>query len=1057
MSKQFLFGRCTFVHVCRFTLMAFFLLWAVAMKGNPLQSSLVSGVVTSSTDGEPLIGVSVQVKGTSTGSITDINGKYSVNATKGQVLVFSYVGFVTQEIEVGSQSTLNVVLAEDSETLDEVVVIGYGVQKKKLVTGATVQVGGDDILKMNSTSALGALQSQTPGVNITQNNGEPGAGFKVTVRGLGTVGDSSPLYVIDGIAGGDINALNPADIESVDVLKDAASAAIYGARAANGVILVTTKQGKVGKMQASYDGYYGIQNVAKMLPIVNAKEYMAIINEGRFNDGNALYDFSEELPANLYNAIMDGTWNGTNWLEAIRVKNAPIQNHSFNLSGGNEYSRMSLGLSYTTQEGIFGKPTASNYDRYTARINSEHVLLKSKNKDYDVIKISENMNYMYKASSGLGNGGIYWNDIHNMVSANPLLPIYDADGNYYDQADKDADGWKLDPGAANPIANMVYSRGQNLSKSHSLQMNMSLEVQPIKNLKWKSTFGYKMSASSYRSYSDSFNLSSTTVSPNDKVNQNQSVGTNWTWENVLSYSWKVKDLHNFDAVLGQSIEKWGFGESVSVTNATSKFPGSFDHAYISNTGSVSGELTSISGSPWDQGALASFFGRVNYNYAEKYMLTVVMRADGSSNFARGNRWGIFPSVSAGWVMTNEDFMQPLVDKGLDFFKLRGSWGQNGNQNITAFQYLATIAFNNSNSYFFGNDKKTRYEGAYADILANPDVTWETSEQIDLGFDARFLNSRLGVAFDWYKKTTKDWLVQAPVLASYGTGAPYINGGDVVNKGIEVALNWNDNIGRDFTYGVNLNVSWNKNEVTRIANEEGIIHGPSNILVQGMGEMYRAQVGYPIGYFYGYKTAGVFQNQAQVDATAAKLDTAQPGDLIYVDTDKNGVINQDDQTMIGDPHPDVTAGFSLNMGYKGFDFTVTANGAFGQQIAKCGDFWNYTTDIFNRWHGEGTSNTIPRLGGSNQNWYTSSDLFIEDGDYVKITNITLGYDFKKLFRNIPLQQARLYVSVQNAFTFTGYSGMDPEIGYGADTSWVSGIDTGFYPSPRTFLFGVNLKF
>ena len=468
-------------------------------------------------------------------------------------------------------------------------------------------------------------------------------------------------------------------------------------------------------------------------------------------------------------------------------------------------------------------------------------------------------------------------------------------------------------------------------------------------------------------------------------------------------------------------------------------------------------MTSISGSPWDQGALASFFGRVNYNYAEKYMLTVVMRADGSSNFARGNRWGIFPSVSAGWVMTNEDFMQPLVDKGLDFFKLRGSWGQNGNQNITAFQYLATIAFNNSNSYFFGNDKKTRYEGAYADILANPDVTWETSEQIDLGFDARFLNSRLGVAFDWYKKTTKDWLVQAPVLASYGTGAPYINGGDVVNKGIEVALNWNDNIGRDFTYGVNLNVSWNKNEVTRIANEEGIIHGPSNILVQGMGEMYRAQVGYPIGYFYGYKTAGVFQNQAQVDATAAKLDTAQPGDLIYVDTDKNGVINQDDQTMIGDPHPDVTAGFSLNMGYKGFDFTVTANGAFGQQIAKCGDFWNYTTDIFNRWHGEGTSNTIPRLGGSNQNWYTSSDLFIEDGDYVKITNITLGYDFKKLFRNIPLQQAHLYVSVQNAFTFTGYSGMDPEIGYGADTSWVSGIDTGFYPSPRTFLFGVNLKF
>ena len=1047
MSKQFL-RKCTGVHVCRYALAAIFLLLATVMKANPSQSSTVSGVVTSATDGEPLIGVSVQVKDTGTGSITDIDGKYSVKASKGQVLVFSYVGFVTQEIEVGNNPVVNVVLKEDTETLDEVVVIGYGVQKKKLLTGATVQVGSEDLLKMNSTSALGALQSQTPGVNITQNNGEPGAGYKVTVRGLGTTGDSSPLYVIDGIAGGDINALNPADIESVDVLKDAASAAIYGARAANGVILVTTKQGKVGKMQATYDGYYGWQNVAKMLPILNAKEYMAIINESRFNNGNALYDFSEELPTNLYNSIMDGSWNGTNWLDATRVKNAPVQNHSFNLSGGNEYSKMSMGLSYTTQDGIFGKPTNSKYQRYTARLNSEHVLLKSQNKDYDVIKISENMNYMYKTNSGLANGGIYWNDIHNLISANPLLPIYDA---------KDADGWKLDPAAYNPIAAMVYGRGMNLTKSHTLQMNISLEVQPIKNLKWKSTFGYKMSGSSYRRYTDSYNLSSTTVAPNDKVDQNQSLGTNWTWENVLSYAWKIKDSHNFDAVLGQSIEKWGFGESVSVSNATSKFPGSFDHAYISNTGPVSGELTSISGSPWDQGALASFFGRVNYNYAEKYMLTLVMRADGSSNFARGNRWGIFPSVSAGWVMTNEDFMQPLVDKGLEFFKIRGSWGQNGNQNISAFQYLATIAFNNSNSYFFGNDKKTRYEGAYADILANPDVTWETSEQIDLGFDARFLNSRLGIAFDWYKKTTKDWLVQAPVLASYGTGAPYINGGDVENKGIEVSLNWNDHIGKDFTYGVNLNVSWNKNEVTRIANEEGIIHGASNVLVQGMGEMYRAQVGYPIGYFYGYKTAGVFQNQAQVDATEVKYDTAQPGDLIFLDLNGNGVIDQGDQTMIGDPHPDVTAGFSLNMGYKGFDFTVTANGAFGQQIAKSGDFWNYTTEIFNRWHGEGTSNTIPRLGGASQNWYNSSDLFIEDGDYVKITNITLGYDFKKLFPTMPLQQARLYLSVQNAFTFTGYSGMDPEIGYGADTSWVSGIDTGFYPSPRTFLLGVNLKF
>lgn len=1056
MSKLFL-AKCTFVHMKSLLAMLICLFSALAANASPQQAQSISGRVISLSDNEPLIGVSVIIKGTSIGVITDIDGNYTINVESGQTLVFSYIGFMTEEVKIGSQRTVDVFLHEDAETLDEVVVIGYGVQKKKLLTGATIQVSNDDLMKMNATSPLGALQSQTPGVNITQNTGEPGAGFKVTVRGLGTVGDSAPLYVIDGIAGGDINALNPADIESIDVLKDAASAAIYGARAANGVILVTTKQGKVGKMQISYDGYYGIQNVAKMLPIVNAREYMAIVNESRFNDGNALYDFSEELPAHLYNAIMDGSWQGTNWLEAIRVKNAPVQNHSFNISGGNEFSKTSIGLSYTTQDGIFGKPTNSKYKRYTARINSEHVLLKSKDKSYDVIKFGENLNYMYRTTTGIGNGGIYWNDIHNMVSANPLLPIYDSEGNYYDKADKESDGWVLDPNAPNPIASMVYNRGQNIHKSHTLQMNAYIEIQPIRNLKWRSTFGYKMTSNSNRSYTNKHELSANTALAYDKVSQDQGVGTNWTWENVLSYAWNIKELHNFDAVLGQSIEKWGLGETLSVVNPYSIFPDSFEHAYIDNTGAVNTGLTTVGGAPYDQGALVSFFGRVNYNYAEKYMATVVLRADGSSNFARGNRWGMFPSVSAGWVMTNESFMEPLVDKGLDFFKVRASWGQNGNQNISPFQYLSTIAFDSKNQYFFGLDKSTVAQGAYADILPNPDITWETSEQLDLGFDARFFRSRLGVSFDWYKKMTKDWLVQAPVLSSYGTGAPYVNGGDVQNKGIEVALSWNDQVGENFTYGVNLNVSWNKNEVTRIANSEGIIHGPSNILLQGMGEMYRAQVGYPIGYFYGYKTAGVFQNQEQVDNTSAKLSTAQPGDLIFVDLDGDGQITNNDQTMIGDPHPDVTAGLAINLGYKGFDFNLTANGAFGHQIAKCGDFWNYTTDIFGRWHGEGTSNKMPRLGSGNSNWSNSSDLYIEDADFVKITNITLGYDFKKLISGMPLQQARIYVSIQNAFTFTGYSGMDPEIGYGNDQSWVSGIDTGFYPSPRTFLVGANLKF
>lgn len=1027
----------------------------------------VKGVVTSSADGLPLIGVNVVQKGSPTnGTITDFDGNFELTVPSNAELDFSYIGYLGQQVKVVAGKTdYNVSMKEDSQSLDEVVVVGYGVQKKKLVTGATVQVSGENLQKLSTSSALGALQSQTPGVNITQSSGMPGEGFKVTVRGLGTVGSSDPLYVIDGIAGGDINNLNPSDIESIDVLKDAASAAIYGARAANGVILVTTKQGKAGKMQLTYDGYWGVQNVYRMPDLLNAAKYMTMMNETNYNIGNAPYDWAKVTP-NEYAAFQNGTWNGTNWMEEIRNKDAQTQNHAINLTGGSEQSKFALGFSYTSQDGILGKPVQPNYERYTARINSEHVLLKAK--DFDVIKIGENLTYTYKENSGIGIGNQYWNDIHNMLVASPMMPIYNSDGSYLDKAGKAADQWTLDGNMVNPIADMVYRRGNNLSKNHALLANAYIDIQPIKNLKLRSSFGYKMSASSYRQYVPAFELSNSSANAEDDVNQNQSVGFNWTWENTAAYSFTINNQHAFDAVIGQSMEKWGLGEEVKVTNSNSLFPGSFDHAWINNTQGVTVENTKIEGFPWGNGALASFFGRINYNFKETYMASVVMRADGSSNFSRGNRWGYFPSVSAGWVVTNEHFMD-FSKNVLDFFKLRGSWGQNGNASIDNFQYLATVAFDNKNAYFFGNDKKTQYTGGYADILPNPDISWETSEQLDFGFDARLLNSRLGVNFDWYKKTTKDWLVLAPTLASYGTGAPYINGGDVQNSGIEVILTWNDNIG-DFTYGINLNMAHNKNEVTRIANNEGIIHGPENVLSQGTKEMYRAEVGFPIGYFWGYKTNGIFQNADQVANTQAKIEGAQPGDVIFTDANGDGAITDADKVMIGNPHPDVTMGLSLNFGYKGFDLSMTATGAFGQQIAKSyrsfadSPLQNYTTAIFDRWHGEGTSNKLPRLtAGSHSNWQTISDIYIEDGDYVKMQNITLGYDFKKLFPKMPLGQARLYVTAQNLFTITGYSGMDPEIGYSPDgtntkkDSWVSGIDLGFYPSPRTYLIGVNLKF
>lgn len=1035
------------------------------------QNLSVSGVVTEASDGSPLIGVSVLVKGTTNGTITDVDGKYTVNAPQGSTLVFTYIGLEKQEIVVKSK-VINVKLQSDSKMLEEVVAIGYGTAKKKLVTGATVQVSGDNLQKLSTTSAFTALQSQSPGVNITQTSGQPGEGFKVNIRGIGTVGNSAPLYVIDGVAGGNLSNLNNADIESIDVLKDAASAAIYGARAANGVILVTTKQGKSGKLQVTYDGYVGVQNVYKMPSLLNAKQYMAVQNEINFNEGLGATDWKTVLGATEYSAINNGTWNGTNWLDAIRNTNAPTENHAVNIVGGNEISKFSLGFSYTSQEGILGKPVQSDYSRSTFRVNSDHVLLKTKS--FDAIKFGETLTYAYTDKQGIGIGNQYWNDVSDALRAMPIMPIYDASGNYYSNIGTSLTNYE--PLMSNPIADMVYQRGQNDAKSYNLDASANLQIQPIKNLILKSQVGYKMSASSYRQYTPTYNLSTSDANVVSKVNQSASLGWQYTWENTLNYKFNINQ-HHIDALAGQSIEKSGMGESLSATNGNLLFD-DFKHAYLTNSQGVSSSVTQVSGSPWDEGALQSFFGRVNYDYNETYMASVVMRADGSSNFAKSHRWGYFPSVSAGWVLSNEAFLES-TKSWLDFLKLRGSWGENGNCSISNFNYVAGVSFDKTAAYSFGNAKDTQTTGGYAYISPNPDVTWETSIQTDLGIDARFFNSRLTLALDVYNKKTKNWLVVAPALATIGTGAPYINGGDIVNKGLEVAVGWNDHIGKDFTYSINGNVAYNHNRVTRLANSEGVIHGQKNVISQGTDECYRAQVGYAIGYFYGYHTSGIFQSQADINAWKAAGNgilqaNVQPGDVKFTDVNHDGVIDSKDKGQIGDPNPDYTMGSSINLGYKGFDLNITLHGAFGQQILKSYRSFagsrheNYTTEVFERWHGEGTSNRFPRLtSGTNTNDINVSDLYIENGDYVKIQNLSLGYDFKKLFKRIPLTQARLYFAVQNLYTFTKYSGMDPEVGYnpsytnstGGTTSdsWANGIDLGLYPSPRTILVGVNLKF
>ncbi|MDN0077889.1 TonB-dependent receptor [Bacteroides gallinaceum] len=1058
MSKH-LFRKCTFVHMC-FLAMAMLLCFpASGVNAAPAsqENLTVSGVVTSAADQLPLIGVSVQVKGTSNGSITDLDGNYSVSVASGQTLVFSYIGFKTQEIQITNQKTLNVVMEEDSETLDEVVVVGYGVQKKKLVTGATVQVKGETLAKMNTNSPLQAMQGQTPGVNISSTSGQPGESMKVSIRGLGTVGNASPLYLIDGV-GGDISTLNPADIESIDVLKDAASAAIYGAQAANGVVLITTKSGKAGKAQISFDAYYGWQTQARKADMLNAQEYMMIMDEQAVNSGNALYDWSS------YESIYDANGNvyDTDWVNSMFQNNAQTQSYTLGITGGSETSTYAMSLGYMSQEGIVGGKDVSNYERYNFRINSEHKLFK----DSDLLKVGEQVSFVYKMNNGISVGNQYNNTLRGAFGTSPLAPIY-SDNNIYDSPYNDTTNSDWYNADGNPYGSMM-TNSNNENKDVTFSGNVYAELQPIKNLKFRTVFGAVYTTNEYRSFSPlyqfsiySFNNTRTSAA------QNMSHGLTMTWTNTATYDWTVGE-HAFNALLGMEMSRYSGTYLRGTTGMLRDGFDDWDHAYLDNGTATSADNgLGVAGHPNDETRTVSYFARFGWNWKETYMINATVRTDGSSRFARGNRYGVFPSVSAGWTISNEAFMEDTHD-WLDFLKLRVSWGQVGNQNIDNYQYTAPITSSNTH-YIFGNqvgaDAQSGFWGAYPSRLANEDVTWETSEQTNIGIDARFLRSRLSLTADFYIKTTKDWLVEAPILATAGTGAPYINGGDVKNTGIELALTWNDQIGSDFQYNVGVNGAYNKNKVGNIPTEDGIIHGDVNMLYDNTPEFYRASNGHPIGYFWGFETAGIFQNQQQIEDWRAAGNgilqaDVQPGDVIYVDQDHNGVIDDNDKVDLGNGTPDFTYGFNIGFSYKNFDFALNAYGAAGNQIVQsyrnhANSHSNYTSAILGRWTGEGTSNRIPRVTETNINWQFS-DLYIQDGDYLRISNITIGYDFAKLINLKAISQARLYFQVQNAFTFTKYDGMDPEIGYGT-SDWVSGIDLGYYPRPRTYLIGVNLKF
>ena len=1049
------------------------------------QSKKVTGHVVDSEG--PVIGATVMEKGTSNGTVTDLDGNFVLEVKPGATLIVSYVGYKTQEIKVSGQSQVEITMASENKNLDEVVVVGYGVQKKKLVTGSTVEIKGDDISHLNTTQVLGALQSQSPGVSIQAASGQPGDGFKISIRGAGTNSNTAPLYVIDGVAGGDISNLNPADIERVDVLKDAASAAIYGSAAANGVILITTKQGHQGKIQTSYDAYIGWQNVYKMPQLLTAKQYMDVEDRVRFNSGEEPWNWSKYINADLLKAYQDGTNSGTNWLELLRNKNALTTSHAFNVTGGTDRSTFSTGVGYQYQDGIFGNMAKSDYRRFTLRLNSEHVIYRNQ-AGLDVVKFGENVYFSHKQNQGLQIGNQYANEISNMLRANPCVPLYDAEGNYFNWKDIQAsgtDGWQnYNSYTKNPIYTMMSNQSaNNKARNFDLSVVGYYEIQPIKNLVYRGQFSYKQSSWSYRSYLADFDANETNADgfrTMDQVTQQGGIGWGWNTTHTINYKFSIARKHHFDVLGGTeySQSKPDFGETFSGISHNSVY-GDFEHAYLGLTSaSQRNGAATVGGLPYDDTRDMSYFGRVNYDYNETYMLTAIFRADGSSKFAPGHRWGYFPSVSGGWVITNEKWMQP-TSSWLDYLKVRASWGQNGNRNsISPFAYQATFAYDDYSNYSFYNNKNSYTAGASPSRLTNEDLKWETSEQTDIGIDARFLHGRLGLVFDWYDKKTKDLLVPVPVAPTTGFSTEWKNAGTVRNRGIEIALDWHDKIGSDFTYGANWNIAVNSNKVTEVNSLRDYYEGGNDLLAQNTGYLARFEKGHPIGYFYGYKTAGVIQNQTDLaqyvkdDCGGNAANSLQgaglkPGDLKFVDTNGDGKITADDKTDLGNPNPDVTMGLSLNAAYKGFDFSVTGYAALGQQVARSwrkftdGEAENYTTEVYSYWNGEGTSNRYPLLARMNTgvNWQSISDIYIDNAGYFRLQNMTLGYDFKKLFKNCPFSQLRLYVSAQNLFTITNYKGMDPENGMAINSneSWVTGVDVGNYPQPRTYLIGINVKF
>lgn len=1003
----------------------FFIMLLLFSSSLLAQNKVVTGTVYEASSGLPLAGATVSEKGTNNGAITDFDGNFSLkNVTPKGVIVVSYIGFLSQEVAtVNTLGALNVQLVEDASQLDEVIVVGYGTQRKKEITGAVSVIGTETIEALKPRRIEEALQGQVAGVNITSGSGAPGSGLNIAIRGVSTNGDNRPLILLDGNVIEDLSVVNPADIESINILKDA-TAGIYGVRAANGVILIVTKSGSYNsELKAEFKSYYGVQETTRKIPVLNATEYALLVNESRTNGGQAP----------LFNNV-GSLGQGTDWQDTV-FESAPVISADLTVSGGGENSKTSFGLSYLTQDGIVGGSKA-NFSRFTARVSHDRKIIE-KLKLNTTILLS---NTDRKSLSENAVGSVLYNALNNA----PTFSVRDASG-----------AFTLSEGLGNEVINPIaqIANTNNNTDVHKIGGSLGLTYEINDNFSVSSRFqgnyaevdGYSFAKKQFYGSGKVFNIA------RNSVFEELNIFRDYTFDAFVTYKNTFADKHNVNVVLANSV----FRTTGSFRSFTGfDIPGdNGNNASIANAGEVIDN--NVNGGNTFDARLLSYFTRIQYDYEGKYLFSGVIRRDGSTKFGPDNKFGYFPSASAGWVLSEEEFLSS--SQNLSFLKLRGSYGIIGNDRIGDFGFESLV--NGEGAYVIGNELVI---GTAVGKLSNPEVKWEEQKTLDIGLDAKFFGNKLDVTVDYFNRRTEDLLLTPQVSgilggAAPGSGAPTVNAGTVENKGIELSVSYRKTVSENFKYSISANATTLKNEVLFVSDENGFIAGGSFGI--GQEAPSRMEAGFPIGYFRGYETDGIFQNQGEVDSVAT-LDGAQAGDIRFVDINGDGIIDDLDKTDLGNPIPEATFGMNIGFTFKNFDFLTYAYASLGNEIVRNYERFqpltNRTTAYLGRWTGSGTSADFPRVTTAASNNTLFSDFFVEDGSFIRVQNIQLGYTFSEKLTNAwKMDEFRLYASVSNAFTFTKYRGYDPTTSSGAPIG--GGIDIGFYPTPKTYLLGLNLKF